>query len=336
MNLRTLLTFARTPHLRATFQLFRDLRASLRVHFLFAAFDSGLLDALQTPASPEELQTRLGIRRPELFASLLEMGVALGELGRDQGRYRLKGPRARALAAASGDPLAAFLQEHVSYHGSVYRHLAERVRGEPPGNYLEDTGNLVARSSRIMEPFVAGFVHRVVGHLRPARILEIGCGSGIYLRHAAEAYPAITGMALDLQPQVAEQARKNLAAWGLGGHFQIRAGDIRRPPTDITGPFDLITLYNNIYYFAAEERRALFERLFTFLRAGAPLALVSPVQGKDVEALNFDLVLQSTRGCTRLPAMGELADQLRASGFGRIKTESLGPGLGLYGVLAFR
>jgi protein-L-isoaspartate O-methyltransferase len=264
------------------------------------------------------------------------MGVALGELGCDQGRYRLKGQRARALASPDGDSLAAFLQEHVTYHGSVYRHLAERVRGEPPGDYLAETGDLVARSSRILEPFVAAFVHHIVMDLHPEQMLEIGCGSGVYLRYAAEAYTEGRGIALDMQPQVAEQAKKNLAAWGVGDRFQVLAGDIRHPPADIAGPFDLITLYNNIYYFAVEERPTLFEKLFAWLKEGGALALVSPMQGKDVETLNFDVVLQSTLGCTRLPSLNELQAQLRMSGFKQIKTESLMPGATLQGVLAFK
>lgn len=335
MNLRTLLTLLRTPHLRSVIQLRRDLQSFLRIHFLFAAFESGLLDALPAPASKVELQSRLGIQRPELFESLLEMGVALGELSyQHNGYYYLKGPCAQALAARDGDPLVAFIQEYVSYHGSVYRHLAGRLKGEPLGDYLQDTGDLIARSSRVMEPLVANFVRQVVSANGPMHILEIGCGSGIYLRYAAEANPQLTGRAIDMQQQVAEQTRKNLATWGFGERFQILAGDIRRPPADITGPFDLITLYNNIYYFTLEERIALFKTLLGWSNADGRLALVSVMRGNSIESANFDLVLQSTQGCAPLPALEELVKQLRASGFGRIRSEQLAPGELLYGVLA--
>lgn len=49
MNPHTLLTLLRTPHLRSAISRFRDLQPFLRIHFLFAALELGLLDALHTP-----------------------------------------------------------------------------------------------------------------------------------------------------------------------------------------------------------------------------------------------------------------------------------------------
>ena len=171
MSLHNLLTMLRTPHLTTLMQLRSDLHAFLRFNFLYAAFESGLLHALRTPASKADLESRLGIQRPELFESLLDMGLALGELGNDHGVYRLKGQRAQVLAASDGDPYAAYLQESVILYGALYRHLPERLKGEPLDDYLASTGDLVARSSRIVEPVVADFVRRVVSTNSPMRML---------------------------------------------------------------------------------------------------------------------------------------------------------------------
>src|SRR5215211_7886926 len=146
-----------------------------------------------------------------LLASLLEMGVLLGELGQAKGRYRLRGARARALSRPDGDPLAALIQEYLTYHNSVYRELAARLRGAPVGDYLAGTGTLIARSSRITEPFIAHFIRSVVKPRGPLRILEVGCGSGVYLHHAALVNPQSTGVGLDMQADVVEHARGNLA-----------------------------------------------------------------------------------------------------------------------------
>src|SRR5207249_9414427 len=160
------------------------------------------------------LVREFGVRRRELLEGLLRMGVSLGELSVKGGVYRIRGRYARAIAAKDGDPLAAVIQEYVSYHGSVYRHLAGRLRGAPLGNYLEGTGNTVARSSRVLEPFVADFAREMAGKNRPVRILEVGCGSGVYLRHAAEANPLATGIGVDMDEEVVELAEANLAEWG--------------------------------------------------------------------------------------------------------------------------
>src|SRR5438552_13712185 len=142
-----LLRLFRTPHLWTGIRTLGDMKSFLRVHFLYAAIESGLLEALKTPRSKAELVRKLGVERPELLEALLRMGVSLGELSAKEGVYRIRGGYARAIAAKDGDALAAVIQEYVSYHGSVYRRLAGRLRGAPLGNYLEGTGNTVARSS---------------------------------------------------------------------------------------------------------------------------------------------------------------------------------------------
>ena len=47
---------------------------------------------------------------------------------------------------------------------------------------------------------------------------------------------------------VVEQAKQNMENGGLSDKFRIIAGDIRVPHDGLEGPFDLITLYNIIYY----------------------------------------------------------------------------------------
>jgi tRNA A58 N-methylase Trm61 len=59
---------------------------------------------------------------------------------------------------------------------------------------------------------------------------------------------------MELQPAVAEMARTNLCNWGLEGRIRIEEGDFRAKATG--EHFDIVTLYNNIYYFPVEERVA--------------------------------------------------------------------------------
>src|SRR3990170_3730841 len=158
MNVRALLTAFRLPHLRARWQLLRDVEPFLRLQFLSFAWESGLLQALRSPASGEDLIERLRVQRPELLEVALDLGITLKEFSRRDGRYAIQGRRSRALLHADGDPLAAMIQELLTYHGSVYQHLADRLRGAPLGAYLEKTGTMIARSSRISEPFIASFV----------------------------------------------------------------------------------------------------------------------------------------------------------------------------------
>lgn len=332
MNLKSLWAMVREPHLMAQGQLQRDSQAFVRIHFLCAAFESGLLSALESPATLAELISKLRIQRPELLTELLHVGMVLGELAHENGRYKIRGSRARALAAKDGDAIAAFVQEWVSYHAAVYQHLPEYLRGGELGNYLQGTGNLIARSSRMLEPFVAVFVQDVIRETQPARMLEIGCGSGVYLRYAAQANPALTGIAIDMQADVVEQTRRNLQAWDLADRFELKTANVLT--TDLSGPFDLVTLYNNIYYFPVTERVPLFQQIGAWLKPGGALALVSMLRGDTINSANIDLVMQSTQGGAPMPVLNELVAQLRESGFAVTKQMSLIPGELFYGVLA--
>jgi SAM-dependent methyltransferase len=332
MNLSALRALARTRHRRAQLLLSRDAAAFARLHFLHAAAACGLLAALHDWTARDALGQQLRVARPELLDALLALGVALRELARDGKRYRLAGRRARAVAA--DDALEAVVTEYVTYHAQAYLDLPAQLAGAPPADFLDGKGPLIARSSRVFEPFMREFVQRLVAGRGPLRLLEIGCGSGVYLRCAAEANPQAHGAGIDLQAEVVANTARSLAVWGLAERFQVVHADVRALPPALAGPFDLITLYNNVYYFPVAERPALLGGLRARLAPGGALALTSMFQGDSVAAANFDLLLRATAGCAPLPDLAELTAQLRAAGFGAVEATPLLPGQPFYGLVA--
>jgi 4-hydroxy-2,2'-bipyrrole-5-carbaldehyde O-methyltransferase len=334
MNINSLFTTLRVPHLLALYSIQQDLKGFLRVSFLHAAMECGLLEALPSPVSRDDLIGKLQVRRPGLLDALLEVGVAVKELRRKGDLYSIRGHRARALISRHGDPNVAMIEEYLTYHASVYLHLAERIRGGPLGDYLQDTGELIARASRILEPFMKNFVRQVVKEVRPRRVLEVGCGSGVYLCYAAELDSNITGLGIDLHDDVVTQARAEAARLRLGDRLKIIRADIRDQIEETSGPFDLITLYNNVYYFRVEDRAALFGSLKARLASGGALAIASQMRGGTVAGADFDLILRSTEGCAALPELKEMKNQLRQAGFGQVKTTRLIPIEPFYAVLA--
>jgi SAM-dependent methyltransferase len=326
--------FLRIPHALALFNLVGDAHSTVRLHFLLAAARGGLLRAL--PATRGELIERLAIRRPELLDALLDLGVELKELRADGERFRLRGRRARALASDDGDPALAMIDELLTYHSDVYLRLPGRLRGEASGNYLDEHAVVIIRSSRVLEPLIADFAASLVRGDRPMRLLEIGCGSGVYLRHAAEANLKLTGAGVDLQPDVVEMARQNIRGWGLSERFEIHQADARQLPPALSGPFDVITLFNNLYYFAEGERAEVLGTLGSLLAPGGVLAVVSLFRGRTMMSLDLDIALRSTQGCTALPQLEETKAQLGAAGFSRVTQRKLMPVEPLWGLSARR
>ena len=183
---------------------------------------------------------------------------------------------------------------------------------------------MIARSSRVLETFQAEVIERSVPERGAVRLLEIGCGSGVYLRYAAERNSSLTAVGMELQPAVAEMARMNLRSWGLESRVKVEDGDFRgKTPGEL---FDIATLYNNIYYFPVEERVALLRRIGSFLKPGGFLLLTTCCQGGSLATEALNLWGAATKGAGRLPAEGELVDQLRQAGYSRVTARNLLPG----------
>jgi 4-hydroxy-2,2'-bipyrrole-5-carbaldehyde O-methyltransferase len=294
----------------------RDAAPFVRVHFLAVATDLGLLEELRRrPATAQQLGDRLAVGDPALLDAFLRLGAALGELRHEAGRWSLRGQRGKALAAPEADPLRAMAQEAVAYDARVYARLAQHLRGAPPGDYLGATGVVVARASRLVEPVLAPWLRSLVAERRPRRVLDVGCGTGVYLIHAAAAgRHELTGLGLDLDGAVVDLARRRLADAGLAARFEVRRADARTAELPAAW-FDLVLLFQNVFYFAEDQRPGLLRRLHGLVAPGGALLLASPFAGRSLAAAHYDLVFRATAGCGPLPRRQQLDRQLHDAGF---------------------
>jgi malonyl-CoA O-methyltransferase len=81
--------------------------------------------------------------------------------------------------------------------------------------------------------------------LASPRVLELGCGTGLFSRHLLARYPDGTFVFSDLAPSMVEQCRRNLANRGRG-HVSFEVMDAARPAID--GPFDLIATSMTLHW----------------------------------------------------------------------------------------
>jgi SAM-dependent methyltransferase len=312
----------------------RDAVPFVRLHYLAVAVDLGLLEELRRgPATDGELGARLAIGNQPLFAAFLRLGQALGELRCRAGRWSLRGRRSSALAAPTADSMRAMVQAAVGYDAVVYAGLAGHLRGAPPGDYLRTTGAVIARASRLVEPVLAPLVRSLVAQRRPRRLLDVGCGTGVYLAHAATANPQLTGVGIDLDAGVVDLARTRLAEAGLAERFQVRHADVRSAELPAAS-FDLVLLFQNVYYFAEDERPDLLRRLRALLAPGGAVVLASLFAGRSLAAAHYDLLFQATAGCGPLPRHEELDRQLRDAGFTTTRWVQLMPLASVHAVVA--
>ncbi|MDM8536305.1 class I SAM-dependent methyltransferase [Desulfobacterales bacterium HSG17] len=336
MHFRYLLSLLKTIRMPGFLPVMKDLIPFLRMHFLHAAFEAGLLQALETPRTKDELICRLSVQRPEILEALLDMGLAIKELRLKSNLYGLRGKRSKILASPANDALAAMIQGNVTYYNQSYRYLAERMQGAPLGNNLGEIGALVARFARVGEPILDSFIKSLVSPSGVFKVLDVGCGSGFVLKTAAGVNGAVTGIGVDMDDQVVVQAKDNIIQWGLEKRFEILSGDVRSHKEVLSGGFDLITIFNLVYYLPEEERSAFFTYLHGLLAVGGCLAVVNNFrsQGKDVMAANLNLVNASLSQLTVLPDLAVLEQQLADCGFKRVRTTRFIPKSEFYGIAA--
>jgi 4-hydroxy-2,2'-bipyrrole-5-carbaldehyde O-methyltransferase len=312
------------------------LKSFYKLTYLAAAGEAGLLERLAAePASFDALAVFCGARDQgrEALEAWLQMGLRLRLLRLGPGGYALRG-MARTLAQPKNDAALAMVQEVAGLHHKIIAGTIPKLRNGALWTLADQDGELIARSSRILEAFQAEAIQRTIPACGALRLLEIGCGSGVYLRHAARRNPSLTALAMELQPDVAQVARTNLRNWGLDGRVKVEEGDIRgQKPQEL---FDVATLYNNIYYFPVEERVAVLDHIASFLKPGGFLLLTTCCQGGSLGSEPLNLWGAATQGCGRLPAEDELVRQLRQARYNKVRATNLLPGERFIAFQAFR
>ena len=78
--------------------IMRDWQTFIRMYFVYAALESGLLEALQTPCTRESLLDNLDAKRPEILDAILDVGLSVKELSCSNGFYRIRGKRSKLSA----------------------------------------------------------------------------------------------------------------------------------------------------------------------------------------------------------------------------------------------
>ena len=319
------------------------LRTAIRANALYKPFytlsylaalkNCGVLDQLScgpTPINELTLSSPGNAKAMEALEGWLQMGCRLKILALTNKGYVLTG-LAKKLSLPENDATLALLQEVGSLHYRLISETPEKIRQGELWTLENQDGALTARSSRALEPFVLEAIKQCLPASQPCRLLEIGCGSGVYIRHAAARNPHLVALGLELQEDVAQIARANLNQWGIKNQIDIIAGDIRTIPLESN--FDVATLHNNIYYFAVEERIRVLERIRGLLKEGGELLITTCCQGGNlgIEALNLWGASNVHGG--RLPEKAEMIHQLRRAGYEEVESFRLIPGDSFY---AFR
>ena len=204
-------------------------------------------------------------RRDALADAAGRLGTAGVEAARLEARLLLAHALGLAQEALLLDPGAPLPPEAAERFAAL---LARRVAREPLAlmlgrrefwslDFAVSPATLITRpeSETLIEAALAAFA----GRSAPARILDLGTGTGCLLLAALAEFPAAFGVGIDRSPAAAALARRNAAMLGLTGRAAFVCGDwaaALAPPVDRR--FDLV-LCNPPYIAAAEIPRLMPE-----------------------------------------------------------------------------
>jgi SAM-dependent methyltransferase len=124
----------------------------------------------------------------------------------------------------------------------------------------------------------------------PARVADVGCGTGWSAIAIARAYPRVLVDGLDSDEASIELARANAAAAGVGDRVQFRVQDAGDPA--LAGRYDLVTAFETIHDMARpvdalRQMRGLVGEGGAVMVADERVGDTFTAPGDDVERLNY-------------------------------------------------
>lgn len=230
--------------------------------------DRGLLAAL-AEAGPDgcTLEEAAQATALPLYAArvLLEAGLGLHIVWRDQGRFRL-GKLGRFLLEDEMTRVNFDFTRDVCYQAAA--HLdASLVEGRPAGlQALGPWNTLYAGLSEMPEParaswhafdhfysdlaFPAACERLAAG--APTRLLDVGCNTGKWAEFCLSRLPELEVGLVDLPPQLL-RAQARLAAAGMAQRAQSHPVDLLDPDTPLPSGYDLIWMSQFLDCFSEDQ-----------------------------------------------------------------------------------
>jgi ubiquinone/menaquinone biosynthesis C-methylase UbiE len=123
------------------------------------------------------------------------------------------------------------------------------------------------------------------GGANAARLLDLGCGTGEFLREAKRNYPRLAVTGLDLSAPYLKVAERRLANWSRVDLVEAPAEAIPAPDAS----FDIVTALYLLHELPGRVRRAVAAEIRRVLRPGGTLILVDSLQTGDMP--DYDALL---------------------------------------------
>jgi ubiquinone/menaquinone biosynthesis C-methylase UbiE len=148
---------------------------------------------------------------------------------------------------------------------------------------------------------------------RPARILDVGCGTGVFAARLRQALPRVEVYGVDL---VAEMLQKGRARWRSHRQHALPVqGDSERLPFP-SGCFDIVTCSNSFHHYPRQGRAVLEMR--RVLKPGGRLMIVDGYRDSLWGWFIFDVCVAAVEGDVHHASARRFRDLMVEAGLGAI------------------
>lgn len=293
-----------------------------------SGLELNLWSELESPKTLDDLMNLHPDWNKVLLDHWLEQAYLQELLGKTDEHYRIT-KLGKAVNKYKDHGLQALYTEMVRHWSSGFAALPQLIRNEREKLTLSPDmeEEWIAKASLASEPFVWPFLREKCRKEHWHRVLDLGCGEGLYLQKLTSTFPTLYGVGLELNPAVASRAQQRSA--GSGERLHILCADILALTEDNSilaaalGKFDVCLLNNSIYYFTPEQRLTVLDGVKKVLVPGGQLGILSAVRKGEPHPLFrthvpqnlMSFYLSCHQGFQGLPTKQEITGLLRSAGY---------------------
>jgi len=173
----------------------------------------------------------------------------------------------------------AYYRQHFHFQSDGYLSQASAERYDHQVEVLFGGGAAAMRRQALV-PFREALLHHAKGHAgasRPAKLLDIACGTGAFLREVKQNYPRLAVTGIDLSGPYLAVAGKHLAAWS---RVALLEGNAEAMPF-ADASFDILTCLYLFHELPRRARRAVVGEIRRVLKPGGSLIFIDSLQTGD-------------------------------------------------------
>jgi ubiquinone/menaquinone biosynthesis C-methylase UbiE len=209
--------------------------------------------------------------RANPLAALRRAADFFADLRAVEGRRR-GAPEAALLNGPEAAAYPAYYRRTFHFQSDGYLSRASAERYDHQVEVLFGGGAAAMRRQALV-PLRAALRGRAMN----GRLLDIGCGTGAFLRDVKRNYPRLTVAGIDLSAPYLTLARRRLAAWSRV-HLAAAAAEAMPFPD---AAFDVVSCVYLLHELPARVRHAVVAEIARVLRPGGILILVDSLQKGD-------------------------------------------------------